>query len=100
MKSYKNMTEFRRVLQREIAWGDCFNIGKTTYYIYEYGERYGGKDYVCFYSKQANKMLTIEYDAPSSQYINGERIQTKTYYFYSLEIEGDPFLWREDTVIA
>lgn len=89
MKTFANIGRFEARLKKGIAWEDYFRLGGKMFNIYEYGPGPGvniGYDYVMFRNKNTGEIIEVQYDCPSFQYIDGQRVQTKQYAFKSLEV--------------
>lgn len=101
MKTFKDVRAFERRISNEPAWDDYFTLGGKMFKLYEYGPSIGVNtrpDYVYFVNKRTRDAVHVEYDCPSYQYINGERVQTRTYRLHNVEYIPDMGLWRTDTL--
>jgi hypothetical protein len=94
MKTYANIKTFYNRNRHKIDWEDYFMLNGKLFNIYEYGEG-EGHDYVYFLNKKSGDIVYVQYDCPSYQSINGERIQTKAYNLYEVEYKNNnPYQWR------
>ena len=98
MKTFKDIETFKEKLKTSLCWEDYFKINDLTFKLFEYGSLSDSEDYVYFYNKFSKQMIYIKYICPSYNYIKGVKTQTKEYKFISLEVEENPYLWREDTL--
>jgi hypothetical protein len=100
MKTFKDIKNFERRIKSGPNWADYFTLGGRMYKLYEYGPGPGiaGNDYVYFVNKRTHDAIKVEYNCPSYQYVNGERVQTKRYTLHNVEFLPDMWLWRSDTL--
>lgn len=101
MKTFRDLKAFERRIQNAPAWDDYFTVKGKMFKLYEYG---GGSmfhmsyDYAYFVNKRTRDAIYVKYDCPAYQYVNGERVDTKSYRLHEVEYIPDMGLWRTDTL--
>lgn len=82
MKTFKDTKALEKRLQKGMCWGDTIKVHGRTYKMIEYGTGYRS-DYMIFKARNGHT-IHIDYDVPSFNHVDGQRVQTKEYAFYSL----------------
>ena len=89
MKTFKDLKQFEKRLEKGICWGDWIKVGGKVYKMVEYG---AGKyfDYMLFQNKRTTNVIEIHYHCPSSQ----GGVVIKEYKFLAIDQCEYGYLYR------